>query len=188
MARDLPSSNPTLTGPRPEAVMSIPKKKLADVKRQVFAARVEALTKALEEGDTETLEQVPAGPTRREQRNMARLAARQMKNELKLETPKVEKREAWIAPARATREFTIETGGLVRTARRSHCKVVGGHGWTELDRGTTGIVVGVTDRKAAGLDGTSVRWVPMMDILVAGRGILAIPAASLRDATDEEEA
>jgi hypothetical protein len=167
--------------------MSIPKKKLADVKRQVFAARVEALTKALEEGDTETLEQVPAGPTRREQRNMARLAARQMKNELKLETPKVEKREAWIAPARATREFTIETGGLVRTARRSHCKVVGGHGWTELDRGTTGIVVGVTDRKAAGI--TGVRYdVLMMDILVAGRGILAIPAASLRDATDEEEA
>jgi hypothetical protein len=167
--------------------MSIPKKKLADVKRQVFAARVEALTKALEEGDTETLEQVPAGPTRREQRNMARLAARQMKNELKLETPKVEKREAWIAPARATREFTIETGGLVRTARRSYCKVVGGHGWTELDRGTTGIVVGVTDRKAAGI--TGVRYdVLMMDILVAGRGILAIPAASLRDATDEEEA
>ena len=167
--------------------MSIPKKKLADVKRQVFAARVEALTKALEEGDTETLEQVPAGPTRREQRNMARLAARQMKNELKLETPKVEKREAWIAPARATREFTIETGNLVRTSRSSYCKVVGGHGWTELDRGTTGIVVGVTDRKTAGI--TGVRYdVPMMDILVAGRGILAIPAASLRDATDEEEA
>lgn len=108
--------------------MSITKKKLAEVKRQVFAARVEA---------------APSGPTAREQRNMARLAARQMKAEagkpgaVRLEVAPTH------APQRPTREYALKEGDLVTVngTTAGYMLTNKTSSWIALPKGTTGVLV-----------------------------------------------
>jgi len=140
--------------------MSIKKKTLAQVKRQVFAARSGGEGS---EGSPDS-----GGPTLREQRNMARLAGRQVQTE-----------------AARSKEYALKEGDLVTVNGTTSGYVLSNKisPWIALPKGTTGVLV-VQDPidptgRVAQRKGICHVSFPV--------GLVEITSAALRNASDTED-
>lgn len=163
--------------------MAINKKTLAQVKRQVYKARVEEVRSAQKSGDPDALEQVYNGPTKREQMNQARLAARQVRGSIHQQVQQV---SHYVALSQKKKEFHLKEGDLFRTVRSTCAVYPDGHisrgMWTTIDKGASGIILGPVRDTTDGVDS--------LQALVNGRGVFNFRqdyVGALRSITEADE-
>ena len=160
--------------------MTINKKTLAQVKRQVYKARVEEVRAAQKSGDPDTLEQVYSGPTKREQMKQARLAARQVRGSIHQQV------SHYVTPSQKKKAYHLKEGDLFRTARSTSAVYPDGHEssgmWTTIVKGASGIILGPVRDTTDGVDS--------LQVLVNGRGVFNIRqdyVGALRSITEADD-
>lgn len=174
--------------------MTISKKDLRQVKRQIHAARVEELTKALEEGDQQKLDQLNTGPTKREQMNQARMAARQTFREKQKQSEAEALRAVKnhiVAQPVPVREFNLIDGALVTLSKN----VVGFRLGVSVDpyiplkKGDMGVLLyrDLVSNRAAARPTRAARHAPLCHVMIAG-SVVELPQSVLRAAVDEDSA
>ena len=173
--------------------MSISKKSLIQAKRQMHLARVEELTKAVEAGDQQKLDQLNTGPTKREQMNQARMAARQTFRE-KQKNSEAEALRAVknhiVAQPPPVREFNLADGALVTLSKN----VVGFRLGVSVDpyiplkKGDMGVLLyrDLVSRGTASR-GRGRRGTPLCHVMMGG-SIVEMPLSVIRAAADDDEA
>lgn len=193
MARDLPLSNPPSRVPEEHSNMTISKKDLRQVKRQIHAARVEELTKALEEGDQQKLDQLNTGPTKREQMNQARMAARQTfrekQKQSEAEALRAVKNHIVAQPA-PVMKFNIAEGSLVTLSKNTIGFRLGVemNPYIPLQKGDVGVLMyrDLVSRGTASR-GRGRRGTPLCHVMMGG-SIVEMPLSVIRAAADDDEA
>lgn len=173
--------------------MPISKKNLAQVKRQIYTARVEEMTKALESGDQEKLDQLNTGPSKREQMTQARMAARQAFREKQKHTEAEALRAVKkhiIAQPPTVIEFNLAEGSLVVLSKNTTGFRLGAetNPYVVLQKGEMGILLyrDLVSRGTASR-GQGRRGTPLCHVMMSGT-VVELPQSVLRAAVDEDSA
>lgn len=174
--------------------MPISKKNLAQVKRQIYAARVEELTKALESGDQEKLDQLNTGPSKREQMTQARMAARQAFREKQKHTEAEALRAVKkhiIAQPPTVIEFNLAEGSLVVLSKNTTGFRLGAetNPYVVLQKGEMGVLLyrDLVSKRTSASPTRAARHAPLCHVMMAG-AVLELPQSVLRAAVDEDAA
>lgn len=155
--------------------MSIPKKKLADVKRQVFKARA---------AEEKAEDHVPT-PARREQLFSARMAARQVKTSARQTRPK--KVIEFTPQADNRMRFNLEVDSLVRINRDAICiqaSTDAAAPWVAVKKGSIGVLISrYIERRHEGVRSVEFE----MGHVMLPQGLLKVDLALMRGADEPEE-
>lgn len=157
--------------------MSIPKNKLADVKRQVFKARA---AEEKEEGHVPT-------PTRREQLRNARMAAPVTVSSWRA---RPQKTIDYVAPAAPRMLFNLEVDSLVRINRDTICLQASPDAvapFVPVKKGDIGVLIARASsrRRRGGPGGRAVEY--EVGHVMLPQGLLEVDLAYLRGADEPEE-
>jgi hypothetical protein len=157
--------------------MSIPKKKLADVKRQAFKARA---------AEEKAEDHVPT-PTRRQQLLSARMAARQVKTGERKPT-KVKIVNYTPASNVSRMRFNLEVDTLVRINRDTVCTHVAPDAqapWVAVKKGDIGILVGRFTKQRPKRGGKVLEF--ETGHVMLPQGLLEVDLSNIRAADESEE-
>lgn len=163
--------------------MSISKKTLSQVKRQIFSAQAEEARKAAEAGEAPP----PQAPSAREQMKQARLSAREAFRERGPRPMKAVKAALLEAlPPPPAREFNLVDGALVTLSKNAVGFRLGASAdpYIPLKKGDMGVLL-YRDLAGKRVGTRASRSAPLCHVMMAG-AVVELPQAVIR-AVDESE-
>lgn len=169
--------------------MSISKKTLSQVKRQIFTAQAEEARKAAEAGEPPP----PQAPSAREQLKQARLSARQAFRERGPRPMKVVKAAvAEALPPPAVRQFNLVDGALVKLSKNAIGFRLGAdvNPYVSLQKGDMGVLLyrDLVSNGTRARPTRSARHAPLCHVMMAG-AVVELPQSVIRavEETDSDD-